>query len=589
MLSAKLFRKFQYFRQMKVPKFPFPISLLLALLLVLQSCEKKPLNTNVPKSNLAEIDRLIDLGDHYFAKVRYDSAYYYHNKAKSLCNVQRDRTRVIYSLERMAAIQLSQGDYTGSETTAIEALPLLDQTIDPAYECSIYNILGIVYMKLYDFENALLYYKKGLALPIDTSRKLMFTHNIAVVYMAKNDFRRALAILRPLLLKKEVIADKVTYSKVVDNLGFSYFKMGDPQGIAYLNQGLELKKSIKGQWGIVASYLNLAQYYKKSHPSQAQDYARLAYEKASQFNTIDDRLEALALVIQTSTGVESKKQSERYIFLNDSITKVRQNARNQFAKIKYDAKKEKEENQLLKTQKTLTALELEQQKSKNFILYFLMALGALMTVFLYYFLKAINKKEKIQTSYDTETRIAKKLHDELANDVFHTMAFAETQDLSLHQNKEVLLSQLDTIYSRTRNISKENSAIDTGSDFEAGLKEMLSSFNTESVTILSTGMDLINWKALETHKKIMVYRVLQELLVNMKKHANCSLVVIACKKNENNLQLDYSDNGGGAALDKINSKNGLQNVENRILAIGGTITFDTKPGKGFKSSFNIPL
>jgi len=123
----------------------------------------------------------------------------------------------------------------------------------------------------------------------------------------------------------------------------------------------------------------------------------------------------------------------------------------------------------------------------------------------------------------------------------------------------------------------------------AGLKEMLSSFNTDFVTILITGMDSINWKALESHKKIIVYRVLQELLVNMKKHANCSLVVIACKKNENTLQLDYSDNGGGAALDKINSKNGLQNVENRILAIGGTITFDTKPGKGFKSNFNIPL
>ncbi|QBN19663.1 tetratricopeptide repeat-containing sensor histidine kinase [Flavobacterium nackdongense] len=574
---------------MKVPKLHFPIFLLLAVVLVLQSCEKKPQNTSSQPSNLTEIDRLIDRGDHCFEKVQYDSAYYYHNKAKSLCDPNKDQTRIIYSVERMAAIQLSQGDYAGSETTAIEALPLLQKTIDPAYECSIYNVLGIIYMKLYDYENALHYYHKGLNLKIDSSRKLMFTHNIAVVYMAKNDFRSALKILLPLRMKKEVIQDTLTYSKVVDNLGFSYFKLGNPKGIAYLNQGLAIKKRIKGQWGIVASYLNLAQYYKKSNPVLAQDYAQLGYEKATQFNNIDDRLEALSLLIQTSAGNESKKHSEQYIFLNDSITKVRQNARNQFAKIKYDAKKEKEENQFLKTQKVLTALELEQQKSRNLLLYFLMLIGALSTVFLYYFLKAINKKDKIQTSYDTETRIAKKLHDELANDVYHTMAFAETQDLSLSQNKELLLSNLDTIYSRTRNISKENSNIDTGLDFVSGLKEMLSSFNTDSVTILLTGMDSINWKALEAHKKIIVYRALQELLVNMKKHANCSLVVIACKKNEKTLQLDYSDNGGGAALDKINSKNGLQNVENRILAVDGTITFDTKPGKGFKSSFNIPL
>ena len=94
---------------------------------------------------------------------------------------------------------------------------------------------------------------------------------------------------------------------------------------------------------------------------------------------------------------------------------------------------------------------------------------------------------------------------------------------------------------------------------------------------------------METNKKIIVYRVLQELLVNMKKHSQCSLVVIAFKKTENKLQIDYSDNGLGAAFDKINSRNGLQNVENRILAIKGTITFDTKPDKGFKTSFTIPL
>jgi signal transduction histidine kinase len=65
--------------------------------------------------------------------------------------------------------------------------------------------------------------------------------------------------------------------------------------------------------------------------------------------------------------------------------------------------------------------------------------------------------------------------------------------------------------------------------------------------------------------------------------------VITFKKNENKLQIDYSDNGLGATFDKINLRNGLQNVENRILAIKGTITFDTKSSKGFKTSFTLPL
>ena len=574
---------------MILKKIHFPILVLLTLFFLLQSCKKKQLNLISNKSNIAEIDHILDLGDKDFKNVKYTSAYYYYNKAKSICDAKTDNTRIIYSLARMSEIQQNQGDYSGSETTAIEALPFLNKTMDPSYESSLYNLLGVVYLKLYDYDNALYYYNKASQLKIDEIRRLKIQHNIAVVYMAKIDYPKAIQILLPLISKKEVQNDPAPYSKALDNLGYSYFKVNNPKGIDFMNQALKIKKQINDDWGMGASYLHLTKYYKQSNPRLATDYARMAYEKATKVNNVDDRLESLVSLIQSSSVNQSKIYSEKYIHINDSITKVRQNARNQFAKIKYDSKKEKEENLLLRNQKAENLLELEIQKNRNLLLYFLIFIGFLSTVFLYYFLKAVNKKEKIQTSYNTETRIAKKLHDELANDVYQTMAFAETQDLSSAQNKEMLLTNLDTIYSRTRNISKENSSIDTGLHFVAGLKEMISGFNTDAVTILINSMDSVNWKALETNKKIIVYRVLQELLVNMKKHSQCSLVVITFKKNENKLQIDYSDNGLGAAFDKINSRNGLQNVENRILAIKGTITFDTKPEKGFKTSFTIPI
>jgi signal transduction histidine kinase len=555
---------------------------------MLQSCEKKSLKIPEKKRNLKEIDSLIDLGDNYLEKIKYDSAFYFHNKAKSLCNPATDNTRIIYSLTRMSGIQYDNGDYSGSEATAVEAIPFLNKTMDPSYECSIYNLLGAVYEKQNDYDNELYYYNKGYNLKIDSIRKLMTKQNIAVAYMSKRDYNRAIQILLPLTLKKEVINIPILFSKVINNLGYSYFKVGNPIGIDYLNEALKIKKGIKGDCGIASSYLNLSNYYKESNSKLSNEYAQLAYEKGTKANNIDDRLDALALLIKTSTGNQPKLYSEKYILLNDSINKVRQTAQNQFAKIKYDSKKEKEENLLLKNQKAENLLEIEIQKNHNLFLYFIILVSILSTTFLYYFLKTLSKKEKIQTSYDTETRIAKKLHDELANDVYRTMAFAETQDLSSLPNKEILLNSLDTIYSRTRNISKENSNIATGTEFVVGLKEMISGFNTAAVTILVNGLDTLNWNDLEPHKKIIIYRVIQELLVNMKKHSQCSLVVITFKIIENKLQIDYSDNGLGAALDKINSRNGLQNVENRILAIKGTITFDTKPDKGFKTSFTIP-
>jgi signal transduction histidine kinase len=195
----------------------------------------------------------------------------------------------------------------------------------------------------------------------------------------------------------------------------------------------------------------------------------------------------------------------------------------------------------------------------------------------------------VKISYTTEIRISKKLHDELANDVYQTMAFAETQDLSTAQNKEILLTSLDTIYSRTRNISRENSTIEAGALFETSLKEMMSGFHTNEINILTNGMDTIQWNAINSTKKITLYRVLQELLVNMKKHSQCSLVVLTFKKNENKLQVDYTDNGIGATLEELTSKNGLQNVENRIHAIKGTLNFDSKSNKGFRVRFIFPI
>jgi signal transduction histidine kinase len=574
---------------MILKKVHFPIFILIIVVfLAVLSCQKEKQIKAKQKKNI-EYFAFLDSAEKHFKNQEFDSAFYYYNKSKLACNETKDNDKIIYSLLKMAIIQQAQADYSGSETSATEAITYFKSNTNSYYKCGVFNVLAVNYKHLFDFDNAIYYYNQAYNLAEDELQKEAIKNNIAVLNMNKRDYQRTIQILLPLTQKKKSLNNDQNYARILDNLGYSYYKVGNIKGLDYMNQSLIIKKQIKDDFGMVASYIHLSEYYKKSNPSLAYDYALSAHKKATKVNNTDDRLESLEQLIQNSSGNESKAYSEKYIHINDSIKKVRQKARNQFAKIKYDSKQDKEENLRLKTQKTETALELEQQKNRNLILYFLILIGILSTIFLYYFLKAINKEEKIQTSYDTETRIAKKLHDELANDVYHTMAFAETQDLSSNQNKEILLNNLDTIYSRTRNISKENSIIDTSTKFVEGLKEMMSGFNTDAVNILINGMDSVNWNALERNKKIIIYRVIQELLVNMKKHSQCSLAVISFNKKEKKLQIDYSDNGIGAAFDKINSRNGLQNVENRILAIKGTITFDTKPDKGFKTNFTIPI
>ena len=566
-----------------------PIFILLLLFLFgLQSCKKEQKAKPVTTMN-KEYEKYYTLAEKSMSDQQFDSAFYYFNKSKEVCEANKDFEQILYPLLRMAYIQQIKGDYASSETTATETIAYFNNDTDPAYKSSAYNILGINYESTYDYDNAIRYYNLAYKSVTSEFDKTVLKNNIAVVYMAKEEYQKAITILLPLSTDKNVLENANHYARVLDNLGYSYFKLDDPKAYDYLNQALAIRKKEGNTQGMVTSYIHLSRLNQKTNKTLARDYAERAYKISTKNNSIDDRTKALALLIKNTEGSESKKYSLLHIAIKDSITKVRQKAKNQFAKIKYDSKKEKEENLNLKTQKIEDALQLERQKNKNLILYLIVGIIISFATFIFYYLVAKNKREKIKTSYNTEIRIAKKLHDELANDVYQAMAFAETQDLSTSENKETLLTNLDTIYSRTRNISRENSSIETGVSFIPNLKEMMSGFNTASTNILINGLDSVNWTSIDATKKITVYRLLQELLVNMKKHSKCSLVVLTFKNIDNKLQIDYSDNGVGATIDEIKLKNGLQNVENRILAVKGTITFDTESDKGFKTKIIFPI
>ncbi len=197
-----------------------------------------------------------------------------------------------------------------------------------------------------------------------------------------------------------------------------------------------------------------------------------------------------------------------------------------------------------------------------------------------------NKRKLLEATYQTETRISKKLHDELANDVFNAMTYADTQNLTDEATKEFLIENLDKIYNQARNISKENSLIDTGASFGQVLKDMLGSYNSKTVNVIIKE-NKVDWSKIKKESKIIIYRTLQELMVNMKKHSECTILVINIEDQKNHLEINYSDNGKGCS-ELLKFKKGLQNVENRIFSIKGTITFETEPKKGFKSKVKIP-
>lgn len=559
-------------------------------LTVLKEFEKR---ANSKKDTLYIAHSFLNLGEYYFNSKQKNTAFSYFNKSTDAFQKSKDSSNVVYSLLMTSAILKEKSDYYDMEAVNTEALKFItptDKNYQYNYSC-VYNNLGIAYKQTFDYEKSLQCYKKARQYSQNNFAIMTLENNIAAVYNLLGQPQKALAILVPLEQSKSKDKNASINALISNNIGLAYLKLNDSRSLDYFLKGLAFRQKENDTQGLIGSYAHLANYYKTNSNTVplAKKYALKSYAEATKMGLAEEQLTALELLATTSQGKESSDYLKSYFKLNDSLVKVKQKNKNQFAKIKYDFSVQMEQNQLLKTQEVEQNLKIATSQNQILLLLFLGLISIALAVSRLYHLKQKSKKEILQEGYNTETRISKQLHDELANDVYRVMTFAETQPLDNEVNKETLLHTLDTIYKRTRNISKENSSIDTGAHFESHLKEMMVNFSSNEVNVLINGMDSIPFSSMEDHKKIILYRVLQELLVNMKKHSQCSIVVISFQKTDRKIQINYSDNGIGTATNQIILKNGLLNVENRIAAINGKLTFDTVSGKGFKASFIFPI
>ncbi len=94
----------------------------------------------------------------------------------------------------------------------------------------------------------------------------------------------------------------------------------------------------------------------------------------------------------------------------------------------------------------------------------------------------------------------------------------------------------------------------------------------------------------DTHK-ITVYRVVQELINNVAKHAAATSVIVQLFAKDNTLYLTVEDNGKGFDKSQLafSSGIGFRNIKNRIDYLNGKLDVQSAPGKGTSVYIEIPL
>ena len=94
---------------------------------------------------------------------------------------------------------------------------------------------------------------------------------------------------------------------------------------------------------------------------------------------------------------------------------------------------------------------------------------------------------------------------------------------------------------------------------------------------------------LATHQKSQLYRILQEIINNTLKHAQCSSLSLLITSFGDYINIIAEDNGIGFDPTKKTEGIGLQNIRERVKALHSELVIDSSPGNGTILQFNIPI
>jgi signal transduction histidine kinase len=125
-----------------------------------------------------------------------------------------------------------------------------------------------------------------------------------------------------------------------------------------------------------------------------------------------------------------------------------------------------------------------------------------------------------------------------------------------------------------------------GHDLPTAIRDLLADFmlNSPGLTIAA---DLQDMQAVPRPLAPTVFRLIQEALHNIYKHAQASTVALRSSVHAGVLLLEIGDNGKGLTSDAI--QNGLRSLRERAQDVGGTLEVESRPERGTTVRIRIPL
>lgn len=210
-----------------------------------------------------------------------------------------------------------------------------------------------------------------------------------------------------------------------------------------------------------------------------------------------------------------------------------------------------------------------------------------------------NGKKMIRMLETERKRIVSELHDTSLQDIAHYVHKIELASLYIDKDPARAKMELSVVSKGLHNVIEDirstifNLRPMTFDDLglKASFERLLDLLNADRQYSMDIDIDDISCET-DDYFCITFYRVIQECLLNIRKHSDASRVVFRCKKKDNKYFILIQDNGKGFTMeeaeDKANSHFGLALIHEGVGLLDGTIHISSVIGKGTNIEIMIP-
>jgi two-component system sensor histidine kinase UhpB len=193
---------------------------------------------------------------------------------------------------------------------------------------------------------------------------------------------------------------------------------------------------------------------------------------------------------------------------------------------------------------------------------------------------------------DERSRIARELHDEVGQTLTGVMLQVEGLALKIPEELREQLDELrETARSGTEDVRRIARQLRPEALEDLGLHSALAALATAFGE--QAGIDVQRHLEpslpLSDEQELVVYRVAQEALTNVARHADATQVELRLHEQNEQAVLTVRDDGRGIHPGALPSSRGIRGMRERAMLIGAQLEIDSGPGRGTAITLSIPL